>query len=64
VCQETIGTIGHVETILIDERADGVHLSYDSMASLLAPYGNEAALVVARDLDAKVETLLGGGRCP
>jgi hypothetical protein len=45
-------------TILIDERADGVHLSYDSMASLLAPYGNEAALVVARDLDAKVESLL------
>ena len=28
-------------TILIDERADGVHLSYDSMASLLAPYGSE-----------------------
>ncbi len=45
-------------TILIDERADGVHLSYDSMASLLAPYGHEAALVVARDLDAKVERLL------
>ena len=25
-------------TILVDERADGVHLTYDSMASLLAPY--------------------------
>jgi hypothetical protein len=45
-------------TILIDERADGVHLSYDLMASLLAPYGSEVALVVARDLDMKVETLL------
>jgi uncharacterized protein (DUF302 family) len=45
-------------TILIDERADGVRLSYDSMASLLAPYGNEAALVVARDLDAKIDSLL------
>ena len=45
-------------TILVDERADGVHLSYDSMASLLAPYGNDAALVVARDLDTKVESLL------
>jgi hypothetical protein len=45
-------------TILVDERADGVHLSYDSMASLIAPYGSEAALVVARDLDAKVEGLL------
>jgi uncharacterized protein (DUF302 family) len=45
-------------TILVDERADGVHLSYDSMASLLAPYGSEAALAVADDLDAKVQSLL------
>ena len=45
-------------TILIDERADGVHLSYDSMASLIAPYGSQAALAVAKDLDAKVESLL------
>lgn len=45
-------------TILVDERADGVHLSYDSMASLLAPYGSQAALAVARDLDAKIESLL------
>jgi uncharacterized protein (DUF302 family) len=45
-------------TILIDERADGVHLSYDSMASLIAPYESQAALAVARDLDAKVERLL------
>jgi uncharacterized protein (DUF302 family) len=45
-------------TILIDERPDGVHLSYDRMASLLAPYKNAAALKVARELDAKVEALL------
>jgi uncharacterized protein (DUF302 family) len=45
-------------TILIDERRDGVHVSYDKMASLLVPYGNPDALVVARDLDAKIETLL------
>ena len=45
-------------TILVDERADGIHLSYDSMASLLAPYGSQAALLVARDLDAKIEALL------
>ena len=45
-------------TILIDERPDGVHISYDRMASLLAPYENAAALKVARDLDAKVEALL------
>ncbi len=45
-------------TVLVDERADGVHLSYDRMATLLAPYGNNEALKVARDLDAKVEDLL------
>jgi len=45
-------------TVLVDERADGVHISYDRMASLLAPYGNREALGVARDLDAKVEDVL------
>jgi uncharacterized protein (DUF302 family) len=45
-------------TVLVDERADGVHLSYDRMATLLAPYNNSEALKVARDLDEKVETLL------
>lgn len=47
-------------TILVDERADGVHLSYDSMASLIAPYGSRAALAVAGELDAKIEGLLEG----
>ena len=45
-------------TVLVDERPDGVHLSYDRMASFLAPYANAAALEVARDLDRKVETIL------
>ena len=45
-------------TILVDERADGVHLSYDCMASLIAPYGSESALAVATDLDAKIQSLL------
>jgi uncharacterized protein (DUF302 family) len=45
-------------TVLIDERTDGVHLSYDRMASLLAPYGNPQALEVARNLDMKVEEFL------
>jgi uncharacterized protein (DUF302 family) len=45
-------------TVLVDERADGVHLSYDRMASLLAPYDNSNALEVARNLDMKVEDLL------
>ena len=45
-------------TVLVDERADGVHISYDRMASLLAPYGDRDALRVARDLDAKVENVL------
>jgi uncharacterized protein (DUF302 family) len=47
-------------TVLIDERRDGVHLSYDKMAGFLAPYGNPEALKVARELDAKVEALLIG----
>jgi uncharacterized protein (DUF302 family) len=45
-------------TILVDERPDGVHLAYDKMASLLAPYRNPDALAVARDLDSKIENLL------
>ena len=45
-------------TVLVDERPDGVHLSYDRMASFLATYGNADALRVAEYLDNKVETLL------
>ena len=45
-------------TILVDERSDGVHLSYDRMAGYLAPHGNRDALGVAQDLDSKVESLL------
>jgi uncharacterized protein (DUF302 family) len=45
-------------TVLVDERGDGVHLTYDRMVSLLALYGNSEALNVAHDLDLKVEKLL------
>jgi uncharacterized protein (DUF302 family) len=45
-------------TVLVDERTDGVHVSYDRMVSLLAPYRDSEALAVARDLDEKVEALL------
>jgi hypothetical protein len=45
-------------TVLVVERPDGVHLSYDRMASLLATYGNADALRVAEYLDNKVEALL------
>jgi uncharacterized protein (DUF302 family) len=45
-------------TVLIDHRSDGVHLSYDEMASLLAPYGNAEAVEIAGDLDVKVRRLL------
>ncbi len=45
-------------TILVDERRDGVHISYDKMESYLLPYGNAEALAVARNLDAKITTLL------
>jgi uncharacterized protein (DUF302 family) len=45
-------------TILIDERSDGVHLSYDKMTSLLASYGNPHASRVAQELDQKIEKLI------
>ena len=45
-------------TVLVDERSDGVHISYDTMTGYLTPYENSAALKVAVDLDAKVEALL------
>ena len=45
-------------TVLIDERPGGVQLSYDTIASLLAPYGNAEALRVARELDEKVGQLI------
>ena len=45
-------------TLLIDEREDGVQLSYDTMASFLASYEQPDALRVARELDAKVEALM------
>jgi uncharacterized protein (DUF302 family) len=45
-------------TVLIDQRPDGVYLSYDRMASFLAPYGNSEALRVARGLDSKIEAVL------
>jgi uncharacterized protein (DUF302 family) len=45
-------------TILVHERSDGVHLTYDRMVGFLAPYGNSDALKVAQDLDLKVENLM------
>jgi uncharacterized protein (DUF302 family) len=45
-------------TILIEERPDDVRISYDRIASCLAPYRNSDALKVARELDAKVERIL------
>ena len=45
-------------TVLVDERDDGVHLSYDRMTSFLSPYENADALKVARELDSKLERLL------
>jgi len=45
-------------TILIEECADSVRISYDRMASYLATYGNAEALKVARELDAKVEKII------
>ena len=50
-------------SVLIDVRADGVRLSYDKMASCLAPYGSAEAIKVAQDLDSKVEALLTATAC-
>jgi uncharacterized protein (DUF302 family) len=45
-------------TVLIDQRLDGVRLSYDEMASFLDSYGDTELLTIVRDLDAKVKRLL------
>jgi hypothetical protein len=45
-------------TLLIDERDAGVHIAYDQVASLLAPYSDPHALQVAQELDAKVDELM------
>lgn len=45
-------------TVLIDERTDGVHLTYDTMEYSLESYANEEALKIARDLDQKVLRVL------
>jgi uncharacterized protein (DUF302 family) len=45
-------------TVLIDQRPDGVHLSYDETVGALAPYENSEALKIAHDLDSKVKNLL------
>ncbi len=45
-------------TILAEERPDGIHLFYDRMTSLLAPYENFEAVEVAKALDRKVESVL------
>ena len=45
-------------TILLDQRPDGVHVSYNKMESYLLPYGSSEAPPVARHLDEKITTLL------
>jgi uncharacterized protein (DUF302 family) len=45
-------------TVLVDERPDGVHISYDTMESYLQRYGSPEALAVARALDTKITTML------
>ena len=45
-------------TILVAEQGDGVRVSFDSLASVLAPYGDRDALTVAARLDEKIERLI------
>jgi hypothetical protein len=47
-------------TILIAERPDGVTVSYDRVASAIAPYAGNEASAVAEALDDAVLTLLRG----
>jgi hypothetical protein len=45
--------------VLIDERPDGVHVSYDKMESYLQRYGSSEGLLPSPEtLDAKITTLL------
>ena len=41
-------------TILVVEDGESVRLSYDTMASLIAPYGSSETSAVARDLDENI----------
>jgi hypothetical protein len=52
---ESIATLHHTG---VERKKIGVHISYDRMASLLAPYGDRDVLGVARGLDAKVDDVL------
>jgi hypothetical protein len=45
-------------TVLVDERPDGVHLSYDKFESYITPYANDEASKVARNLDVEIVDLL------
>ncbi len=45
-------------TVLVDEREDKVHVSYDRMASLLSVYANAGATKIAEVLDDKIEILM------
>ena len=45
-------------TVLVDERAGKVHVSYDRMTSFLSVYNNSGATEIAAALDSKIETLM------
>jgi len=45
-------------SIVVSDRPDGVHLSYDTVSSALAPYDSPDAAAVAAALDDKVLELL------
>jgi hypothetical protein len=45
-------------SILIDEREDGIHLSYNRIASFLSCYGQPTASTIAQEFDQKVENVL------
>jgi hypothetical protein len=57
-----IKLLGLSEVDLLDQRPDGVHVSYDKMESYLLSYGSLEALAVARNLDAKITTLFANAQ--
>jgi hypothetical protein len=51
-------------TILVWEQAGHVHVAYDAVVSSLSDVGSDAALGVARTLDAEVIELLTAATAP
>jgi hypothetical protein len=52
------GTVANLEEVVQGAIGCSDLMEFAGLASLIAPYGSQAALAVAKDLDAKIESLL------